>query len=1219
MKSLFLTLAVPAGLLSQTIAITSPTASQQIGGTSFVFRATVASAPGTCSVEYDVNGGLAGYAYSAPWSLIWNTFYVSNNAYNSVVAIARDCVNNVIATSAAVTFAVANPLPEPVSQLTLAVTPPAGTTWTGTVTFTLALTGSNASTNCQNNIAGHICSAFLFIDGQQKNIVNLYGTGTFTTNLDTTQFDNGGRDVYWRLDDYSRPLGSGVSWVNAGEWHKQITFSNGATAEYLALSTEDAYICTTAQTNCPTSVPITGKVVKTDGTSSTATFSSVAVNSANGCAPLGGSGACSWPIASGVVSLAACSSCTSETITQGGNGPGTVQLIFTESGGMTRTMYVHVNTVNQVWHFGSDRDSHATCTSKSDCMWFASTFFSQNNINDSNYPAAYNYQQDHVNAGLNTIEVGIGASPGSGQSEGSWDSQQTNTVSTVTGQLAPYGLFAHVIADGMSLIPGSYAALRGAGSGYATPVFQYTAQQWVASGIMLGSTLADEINLQKLASCPLCGTGTPLTLANPVFTSGLVCVNSANCSVSLGTYNGVQLTAGDLINNSNVFIISGATTHSCLNSSGASAQMYSYTSGGSTSLAFTNPCGSGFTATSGTDPGLTIQNLSQWWTTPAQNGNPCGSSCTDYLQNNTIATEASQFSTGGGTSCNGASGRCFKMGWGTAFGYDQSSIQNWNGDSTIADIAVFYWNVNNDFLPGYNNQMNLPSAIGFPYRQKYGWLKGGRLAPILIEGAATASAYGQEGYNVSLASCSGSLCTFAAPHGIGTVIPWNTRLLIAGASSGNGNYYVVNCPTATTCNLAMQYPNFTFAGAVDGSRQITVHFPSGSTQAIYALDATSSGGGFGNFEVNGSDSTTNACNARGAAPVTFTTGSVPIGGYGTNSWWFLPRSVNLDSQCNKGSSGSYTNKLLQIPSLASTGGTATIYLNAGYTRGINYVGPGSSEVGPRFMAASHFYCILLPNCSGVRNYAETGYLDDPNSAFSKTVGFGDTGSGSISAGMHPRYLTYGQQNSWQAHTVAAQLAQKLAPLIFCQMGSAPDYGQYFESAVRLGCSAGSAQLVQSFADYRITRTIDLSGSWASGCNTGSGRSFILYSAGWQGINAITTLAAGSTSTSFTFDPDSAQFLAVVCAGNTAAEYSPPVIAARLADISGASKIAVRYSYTQFTLNVPQITRGVLTLTQDCSSGACTLPVDRQIGTVYYQLVYLDANGAVLATSDVQTL
>jgi len=90
MKSLFLTLAVPAGLLSQTIAITSPTASQQIGGTSFVFRATVASAPGTCSVEYDVNGGLAGYAYSAPWSLIWNTFYVSNNAYNSVVAIARD-------------------------------------------------------------------------------------------------------------------------------------------------------------------------------------------------------------------------------------------------------------------------------------------------------------------------------------------------------------------------------------------------------------------------------------------------------------------------------------------------------------------------------------------------------------------------------------------------------------------------------------------------------------------------------------------------------------------------------------------------------------------------------------------------------------------------------------------------------------------------------------------------------------------------------------------------------------------------------------------------------------------------------------------------------------------------------------------------------------------------------------------------------------------------
>ena len=58
---------------------------------------------------------------------------------------------------------------------------------------------------------------------------------------------------------------------------------------------------------------------------------------------------------------------------------------------------------------------------------------------------------------------------------------------------------------------------------------------------------------------------------------------------------------------------------------------------------------------------------------------------------------------------------------------------------------------------------------------------------------------------------------------------------------------------------------------------------------------------------------------------------------------------------------------------------------------------------------------------------------------------------------------------------------------------------------------------------------------------------------------------------------------------------------------------VRYSHVAYEL--PETTNNAV----NCGTGTCTLPVDRQIGPIYYRLYYLNSSGAVLSASDIQTL
>jgi hypothetical protein len=79
------------------------------------------------------------------------------------------------------------------------------------------------------------------------------------------------------------------------------------------------------------------------------------------------------------------------------------------------------------------------------------------------------------------------------------------------------------------------------------------------------------------------------------------------------------------------------------------------------------------------------------------------------------------------------------------------------------------------------------------------------------------------------------------------------------------------------------------------------------------------------------------------------------------------------------------------------------------------------------------------------------------------------------------------------------------------------------------------------------------------------------------------------------------------------ELQEPEITALISDVPNASTIAVRYHYDPYLLDTPA------TNAFNCGTGTCLLPVNRNIGPVYYRIIYLDSNSKVLAISDVQTL
>ena len=1175
------------------ITITSPTASQSISGTAFTLTSSLVALSATASVEYDVDGETACIVYAAPWSCVWNTYYVYGGPGQSVTATARDSLNNTLATAPGVAFTVSNALPEPAAALTWVVTAPASP-WSGTTTVkpTALLSGTNAG----NNV---ICN--VFVDGKYINAPGFQTSGGSTCNLgtsgtanfNTTQFNNGFHNVVFTAQDGVAPL-TNIGWTSIAQWEQQIDFENGATAmELRLLPGYENFLCTTSLTNCPTNVVVTGNIYNTDETSSAAAFSSCTSSDTT------------------VATVSACSSSASATVTQ--VGVGSAQITFTASG-RTRVAWVHVNTANQLPHFGKAGTSLTSYDPVNSFYMFSvfqnckyapllgASFTGQ----DALYPAYTSYGKDFVDAGFNTTECGIWIAPTSADTESGWQAKQNSFVNAVNNLNNSFGLHWLAVDGGMTRTTQDVYIATREHSSWTTPSVQYAFSS--LAGKALAAVLTDETNA-IWGGYPLVGQ---LTLSNSIFAGqNITCVSGGNCTVPIDS--------GVIQSGNSNFLIVGATTHSCLNSNGATGSVYFATSLTSSSFKFTNPgCGT-ITISAASDPALSIEPFVAWWTTPALYGESCSSSCTDYIHYDAFSQYNTWFNAGSST---------LIRGWPVQSNYNATSVANWMSPPNSGYSTMYYNILFGEYIPQFVpvfNAVNVTSTFSgpnFQYRDKYRSLtSAARLQPVVGQGASIATNYGWEGYGVAITSITRDLVTFAAPHGISNIIQLNTRLWINGSSDTGGglyagkNFYVRDCPTATTCHIVLDKVNFNDAGTT--TNQLTTATFAGGTVPVYALTASSTDTFGTNFVVN---SENNSCTThhtpdyRGQT-VTFAgtnlVGGALNAGWTSNIFYYWPRLAN------KGCSGSQADGgiLAQVPpsGWASTGGTARIVLNQQYTRGVNYITP-SDELGPRFPFVNEMDQMIL-GASGVRIYLSglaNGNLDNPNTRSGVLI-FRDTSNQNVIGqwGLYPRFNFGPVQQIWQAHSTAAKLITRLLKFEFQQRLPGPDLGQFFESTLRTG-TYGNMLAIQSHADGTITRTIDLSGIVQSGQPT------IKYCAGWRNIT-VSTIAAGTTIVDANFTPDDCSFIAYVGAVNAAAEYTPTIFSANLADVSGAASIAVQYAYSPIFFT-PTIMNLALPNAVNCGNGAaCSLPVDKSIGTVYYQIVYLNSSGGVLAKSAVQTL
>src|SRR5579872_1857857 len=212
--------------LPVSLSITSPTASQSISGfTGFSFQVST-SGLGASAINrvcqtvdaYPAPTDHSNCALSPPWSLNWNTYGVLNGAHQ-VVATAYDAAGNVLATSAAVSFTVANAWPCSWTP-GFTVTPSTSVTsnWSGSVTLTLAVTGASASDNKQ---------LLTFIILFNKNATTKTATST-NIGVDTTRWNNGPHVVAAREDDMAATCTTySDSYEGAiGEWSATVNFAN---------------------------------------------------------------------------------------------------------------------------------------------------------------------------------------------------------------------------------------------------------------------------------------------------------------------------------------------------------------------------------------------------------------------------------------------------------------------------------------------------------------------------------------------------------------------------------------------------------------------------------------------------------------------------------------------------------------------------------------------------------------------------------------------------------------------------------------------------------------------------------------------------------------------------------------------------------------------------------------------------------------------------------
>jgi hypothetical protein len=215
------------------------------------------------------------------------------------------------------------------------------------------------------------------------------------------------------------------------------------------------------------------------------------------------------------------------------------------------------------------------------------------------------------------------------------------------------------------------------------------------------------------------------------------------------------------------------------------------------------------------------------------------------------------------------------------------------------------------------------------------------------------------------------------------------------------------------------------------------------------------------------------------------------------------------------------------------------------------------------------------------------------------------------SGINPVTDFGGSQQAAMAHTNPNLIHERILKYEYQPRLNSPDYGSQFEAAARSG-TYGNLLMIQSFVDNSITCTANLAPYLVAG------QPILRFSMTWDSIQAVDVIAAGTTTDSKTCAPG--EFRAYLFPNNAAAELAQPPISARLADVTNAADIVIQYSYSPLAFTSPSVAGQILYQTFDCGTGTCTPPWDRNIGLIYYRLVYLDSSGRILTPPGlVQTL
>src|SRR5215469_180906 len=1221
-------------------------------------------------------GGLAytGCSITPPFSLPWNSFWTLNGP-KQVVATGYDTLGNPVATSAPVSFSVGNTFPcswNP--SLSVSTNTPITSSWSGQIAVSATLSGSHATdtSTFAFYLDGIVQATATINSGSASASIDTTQFPNGQHFIAVTVSNNGSSCTAYNDGNY---LGG------AGEWSRAVTFANGATPMEVRNDAHDIFMTPgSTHTLTPTLISTDGTMVSSptfyyltqsannsnNCTLSVTTGSSTIVTAASNTGSCEGYTMSPTQTATdGATYSTVVGSLTSSQVTFRTSAVG--QMVYVSSGGTncpppggymigaistnanfillagfsgnsasgckialgpTRAWWALVNPTNPMPCFGKDGAIHSSYTPA--CFFMNESFNSGDGFTDQPYnvpgcASQLGFACDQLMGGFNTIEFGItnqdvsGSAGQSGFTSGQ-SAYMTQIAQTIAGCLPKCTVF--FTGDNLTRNPQSLFYLtRGAGSplgnwtSTAVQIVFQSVKNASSSFTSVGQSWMDEIN--NWGQNPMQGPTRP---GAGTIQNWLTSITASNGTCTALTTNTTPGGAYSMFGGQ--FVISGSGTPYMNSTRG---NMYTKVPVDSTHFSFSCPNVPNGTYNSANDPNLTIETLSAggWW----------GS---DYLHHDAWANLLRQ--------ANSIAGRVPVAG-SQAAQTNLTAVACWEGGPcgqsmtvagttvhNLSDWADIYWS--HGTFENYLTRRSNPNALitdnvsagsggpeeGFWLRTLYG-AGHDPSKPLTTITQGTSANYGLTGQVVKLSSTSGSLFNFTSPHGVTTVYPGVTRMQCSGTSASeyNAQFYVIDVPSPTTMHATLAATDFT--GTISAG---TATLQNGDTLSVSSLTATGAVHPFGEaFTYR--DSPNSHVNRDRGQTVTFTgTGN---SSFNSRTFFFTPENLALATDAN--GTPSSTIYIRELPAGTSTGGSCTVLADNNFIKGRN---GDLTEIGS--VGAGHFASPQLTSMSifeaaavgaaGHRFYKSgdtmQGYVDHVIGSPSNWPWIKGGWTGLFSGWLVttfpqsavqmqlfslPRFENGFAAPMWHTASVLSLMLTRWQKYLLQPRLNSPDYGFTMDCSARSG-APGNLLMCGNFSEGPESRNFALSAYWQSGQQII--REVVSNN---TGAATIVVLAAGTVSDTLTLQPEDIVFYVFPARFGT--ELVQPVISASLADVPNAASIAVRFGYDPYLFDAG-ISNSV-----NCGTGTCTLPVDRNIGTVYYRIVYLDSNSRVLASSDVQTL